>query len=170
MKRDACSKPQAEAKVKAQMPLKLKRDKSQIVIDNSGDKHHCEQQVNYLYMQTFVHFCAHGSYCVPACAASDCHVLPGVPALRSALLFCAGATAGQAVTGQMQMAGCCYISCGFCWCGLAVAAGAATVFSLTAGLPQAFCLDCAYIMSLAQDMLPFGMLSVDKVSQRFVQL
>ncbi len=48
MKRDACSKPQAEAKVKAQMPLKLKRDKSQIVIDNSGNKHHCEQQVIYL--------------------------------------------------------------------------------------------------------------------------
>ncbi|DBA91271.1 TPA: hypothetical protein ACH3X2_004038 [Trebouxia sp. C0005] len=51
MKRDACSKPQAEAKVKAQMPLKLKRDKSQIVIDNSGDKHHCEQQVQQLVRQ-----------------------------------------------------------------------------------------------------------------------
>lgn len=54
MKRDACSKPQAEAKVKAQMLLKLKQDRSQIVIDNSGDKHHCEQQVIYLCMQTFM--------------------------------------------------------------------------------------------------------------------
>ncbi len=70
MKRDACSKPQAEGKVKAQMPLKLKRDKSQIVIDNSGDKHHCEQQVIYLCVQTFMHFCAHDSYCFSACAAN----------------------------------------------------------------------------------------------------
>ncbi|DBB13326.1 TPA: hypothetical protein ACH3X3_005060 [Trebouxia sp. C0006] len=51
MKRDACSKPQAEAKVKAQMRLKLKKDRSQIVIDNSGDKHHCEQQVQQLVRQ-----------------------------------------------------------------------------------------------------------------------
>ncbi len=73
MKRDACSKPQAEAKVKAQMPLKLKRDKSQIVIDNSGDKHHCEQQVIFLCTQTLMYFCAHNSYCIPACAANrDC--------------------------------------------------------------------------------------------------
>ncbi len=70
MKRDACSNPQAEAKVKAQMPLKLKRDKSQIVIDNSGDKRCCEQQVIYLCTQSVVYFCAHDSYCIPACAAN----------------------------------------------------------------------------------------------------
>ncbi|DBA78000.1 TPA: Dephospho-CoA kinase cab5 [Trebouxia sp. C0004] len=51
MKRDACSKPEAEAKVKAQMPLRLKQNKSQIVIDNSGNKHHCEQQVQQLVRQ-----------------------------------------------------------------------------------------------------------------------
>ena len=69
MKRDACSKPQAEAKVKAQMPLKLKQDKSQIVLDNSGNKHHCEQQVIHLCKQTFVPFCALNSHYIPACAA-----------------------------------------------------------------------------------------------------
>ena len=70
MKRDACSKPQAEAKVKAQMRLKLKKDRSQVVIDNSGDKHHCEQQVIYLCAQTLMYLCAHDSYCIPACAAN----------------------------------------------------------------------------------------------------
>ena len=44
-KRDKCSRSQAEVKVKAQMPLHIKQDKSQIVIDNSGDRNHCKQQV-----------------------------------------------------------------------------------------------------------------------------
>ena len=65
MRRDACSKPQAEAKVNAQMPLKLKQVKSQIVINNSGSKHHCEQQVTYL-CKPFLPFCALDSGCTAA--------------------------------------------------------------------------------------------------------
>ena len=59
-KRDKCSKSQAEAKVKAQMPLHTKRDKSQIVVDNSGDRHHCKHQVtdtSHPCIYAYMHIC-----------------------------------------------------------------------------------------------------------------
>ena len=45
VKRDTCSREQAEAKVKAQMPLNTKQAKAHIVIDNSKDLEHMEGQV-----------------------------------------------------------------------------------------------------------------------------
>lgn len=45
MQRDRCSASQAERKVAAQMPLHLKEDKSQFVLDNSGSRSHCQHQV-----------------------------------------------------------------------------------------------------------------------------
>ena len=45
MKRDACTREQAEAKVAAQMPLSAKQAKAKLVLDNSGDLDHVQQQV-----------------------------------------------------------------------------------------------------------------------------
>lgn len=48
MRRDGCSRELAESKIAAQMPLAVKRKKSQHIIDNSGSKHDTELQVALL--------------------------------------------------------------------------------------------------------------------------
>lgn len=51
IKRDKCTRSQAEAKICAQMSLDKKKALSQIIIDNSGDQNHCKQQVEQLVCQ-----------------------------------------------------------------------------------------------------------------------
>ncbi|KAL3132000.1 hypothetical protein ABBQ32_008622 [Trebouxia sp. C0010 RCD-2024] len=51
MQRDKCTASQAERKVAAQMPLHLKEEMSQFIVDNSGNRSHCEHQVSELAHQ-----------------------------------------------------------------------------------------------------------------------
>lgn len=65
MKRDRCTKEQAEAKVVAQMPLSVKQAKASMVIDNSGELKHVQQQVcSHLQCMHAVHCAALIAQCI----------------------------------------------------------------------------------------------------------
>lgn len=46
MNRDGCSRAQAEAKIMSQMPLRVKRERSSLVIENDGSREETAAQVN----------------------------------------------------------------------------------------------------------------------------